>query len=104
MYCEDMDLCRRMADAGWSSVYVPSAVVTHSGGHATQRVPGMMLREHHRSLYRYLSRQYSGPRRAPLRLVLGLGLLARYLLARRVPSLAAGAEPTRSADLLDGAP
>ena len=101
MYCEDMDLCRRLADAGWSSVYVPTAVVTHSGGHATQRVPDMMLREHHRSLYRYLSRQYSAPRYAPLRLLLGAGLLGRYLLARRVPALAAGAEPTRSADLLD---
>lgn len=104
MYCEDMDLCHRLAGAGWSSIYVPSAVVTHHGGHATQRVPDRMLREHHRSLFRYLSRQYSGPRCAPLRAVLGLGLLVRYLLARRVPSLAAGAEPTRSADLLDGTP
>jgi N-acetylglucosaminyl-diphospho-decaprenol L-rhamnosyltransferase len=100
MYCEDMDLCRRMADAGWSSVYVPTAVVTHSGGHATQRMPGRMLREHHRSLYRYLSRQYSAPAQAPLRALLGIGLLARYLMARRVPSMAAGAEPTRSADVL----
>ena len=102
MYCEDMDLCHRLAAAGWSSVYVPSAVVTHHGGHATQRVPDRMLREHHRSLFRYLSRQYSGPTYAPLRALLGVGLLLRYLLARRVPSLAAGAEPTRSADLLDG--
>ena len=102
MYCEDMDLCWRMADAGWRSVYVPTAVVMHSGGHATQRVPGMMLREHHRSLFRYLSRQYSGPRNAPLRVLLGVGLLVRYLLARRVPALAAGAVPTRSADVLDG--
>jgi N-acetylglucosaminyl-diphospho-decaprenol L-rhamnosyltransferase len=101
MYCEDMDLCRRLAGAGWASVYVPAAVVTHSGGHATQREPGRMLREHHRSLYRYLSRQYRGARLAPLRLVLGAGLLVRYLLARRMPSLAAGAQPTRSADLLD---
>ena len=101
MYCEDMDLCRRLAEAGWSSVYVPSAVITHQGGHATSRAAGPMLREHHRALYRYLSRQYSGPRWAPVRAVLALGLLVRYLLAARVPSMGEGAAPTRSADLLE---
>ncbi len=100
MYCEDMDLCRRLGEAGWASVYVPSAVITHQGGHATSRAAGPMLREHHKALYRYLSRQYSGPRWAPVRLLLGVGLLLRYLLAARVRSVGEGAAPTRSADLL----
>ena len=103
MYCEDMDLCRRLAGAGWSSVYVPSAVVTHQGGQATSRAPGAMLREHHRSLYRYLSRQYSAPVYAPLRLALAAGLLLRYLVAARVRSMGEGAAPTRSAAVLDSA-
>lgn len=101
MYCEDMDLCRRLAEAGWSSVYVPSAVVTHQGGQATSRVAGPMLREHHRSLYRYLSRQYPGPAWTPVRGALAVGLLLRYLLAARVRSVGEGAAPTRSAALLD---
>lgn len=101
MYCEDMDLCRRLSEAGWQSVYVPSAVVTHSGGHATSRQPRRMLAEHHRSLYRYLSRQYAGPAWAPVRLVLALGLLARFLVASLSRSVGEGAAPTRSADLLD---
>jgi N-acetylglucosaminyl-diphospho-decaprenol L-rhamnosyltransferase len=100
MYCEDMDLCRRLGEAGWSSVYVPTSVITHQGGHATSRAAGPMLREHHRALYRYLSRQYAGPAWAPVRLLLGIGLLLRYLLAARMPSVAEGAAPTRSADLL----
>ncbi len=103
MYCEDMDLCRRLGEAGWLNVYVPSAVVTHLGGHATSRRAGRMLAEHHRSLYRYLSRQYEGFAYAPLRLLLGVGLLLRYLLAARVSAVGAGAAPTRSADLLDRA-
>jgi N-acetylglucosaminyl-diphospho-decaprenol L-rhamnosyltransferase len=102
MYCEDMDLCRRLAEAGWSNVYVPSAVITHQGGHATSRSAGPMLREHHRALYRYLSRQYSGPAWAPVRAVLAVGLLLRYLLAARVRSVGEGAAPTRSADVLEG--
>ncbi|MCW2666687.1 MAG: glycosyl transferase family 2 [Frankiales bacterium] len=101
MYCEDMDLCRRLAEAGWQNVYVPAAVVTHLGGHATRRVAGPMLAEHHRALHRYLSRQYAGPAYAPLRLVLALGLFVRYLLARRVTAVSEGAAPTRSADLLE---
>ncbi len=101
MYCEDMDLCRRLGEAGWSSVYVPSAVITHTGGHATSRSAGPMLREHHRALFRYLSRQYSGPAYAPVRAVLGVGLLLRYLLAARVRSVGEGAAPTRSAAVLE---
>ena len=101
MYCEDMDLCRRLGEAGWSSVYVPSAVITHQGGHATSRAAGPMLREHHRALYRYLSRQYDGAAWAPVRALLAVGLLLRYLLAAKVRSLGEGAAPTRSASVLD---
>ena len=104
MYCEDMDLCRRLAEAGWDNVYVPSAVITHVGGHATAARPKAMLREHHRALYTYLSEHYRGPRWAPLRALLGAGLLARYLVAARVRSVGEGAAPTRSADLLEGNP
>ena len=103
MYCEDMDLCRRLWEASWSSVYVPSAVITHQGGHATSRAAGPMLREHHRALFRYLSRQYSGPAYAPVRLVLGVGLLVRYLLAARVRSVGDGAAPTRPGAVLEDA-
>jgi N-acetylglucosaminyl-diphospho-decaprenol L-rhamnosyltransferase len=101
MYCEDMDLCRRLGEAGWANVYAPSAVVTHTGGHATRRSAGPMLAEHHRALYRYLSRQYDAPAQAPVRAVLAAGLLARYLLARRVRSVGEGAAPTRPATLLE---
>ena len=103
MYCEDMDLCRRLGEAGWQSVYVPAAVVTHTGGHATRRVPRAMLLEHHRSLYRYLARQYPGPAYLPVRLLLRLGLTLRAALALRLPALGEGAAPTRSADLLESA-
>jgi N-acetylglucosaminyl-diphospho-decaprenol L-rhamnosyltransferase len=101
MYCEDMDLCRRFAEAGWQNVYVPTAVVTHTGGHATSRAANAMVAEHHRALYRYMSRQYAGPRYALLRPLLAAGLFLRYLLARAVKSVGEGAAPTRSADVLE---
>jgi len=107
MYFEDLDLCRRLAASGWQSVHVPGAVVAHTGGHATQRDPETaraMLAAHHASAYRYLSAQYAGPGWAPLRLVLRVGLAARGLLGRLDPRVGEGAQPTRSADLLDPGP
>ncbi len=101
MYAEDMDLCRRLGEAGYANVHVPSAVITHEGGQATSRAVRPMLREHHRALYRYLSRQYSGPALGPVRGLLAVGLLLRYLLALRVHAVGEGAAPTRSADLLE---
>jgi N-acetylglucosaminyl-diphospho-decaprenol L-rhamnosyltransferase len=100
MYFEDLDLCRRLAAAGWSSVYVPSAVVEHTGAHSTRRNRDAMLRAHHDSAYRYLAGQYAGPRWAPVRLALRLGLAARYRLSLLVPGVGDGARPTRSARVL----
>ena len=101
MYFEDVDLCDRLARAGWTSVYVPSAVVEHTGGHATRREPASMQRAHHTSAYRYLADRYRGLGWAPVRLVLRAGLMARYLLSRVSVKTAEGAAPTRSAELLD---
>ncbi|MDP9116126.1 MAG: glycosyltransferase family 2 protein [Actinomycetota bacterium] len=95
MYFEDLDLGQRFGEAGWQNVYVPSAVVCHTGGHATSRNASVMAAEHHRSAWRYLSRQYRGWRWFPVRLALRVGLLARSVVARRVPRVAAGAEAQR---------
>ncbi|MHB2023804.1 MAG: glycosyltransferase family 2 protein [Mycobacteriales bacterium] len=100
MYCEDMDLCRRLAQAGYRSVYVPSAVVTHTGGHATRLHSVRMLAEHHRSLYRYLSRQYGGPGYLWLRPLLAGGLAVRFLAALGSRRIREGARPNRSARVL----
>ncbi len=73
MFFEDTDLCARLG-AG-SCVYVPTAEVHHEEGQARARHPRWMLREHHRSAFRYLRRQY--PLLTP---VLAVALTARYLL------------------------
>jgi N-acetylglucosaminyl-diphospho-decaprenol L-rhamnosyltransferase len=96
MYFEDLDLGDRLGRAGWQNVYVPSAVVCHTGGHATSRDPGRMAAEHHRSAWRYLSGRYRGWRWLPVRIALRAGLGMRSMLASRVPKIAAGAEPQQS--------
>lgn len=95
MYFEDVDLCERLAKAGWQSIYVPGAIVVHESGQATASVRPAMVREHHRSAYRYLAKKYAGVRYAPLRMVLKAGLSARATLSRAVPMMRAGARLNR---------
>jgi N-acetylglucosaminyl-diphospho-decaprenol L-rhamnosyltransferase len=92
MYFEDLDLGDRFGKAGWQNVYVPSAAVCHTGGHATSRDAARMAAEHHRSAWRYLSGRYRGWKWWPLRVALRIGLIVRAGLARRIPRIAAGAE------------
>lgn len=96
MYFEDVDLGARMTEAGWQNVYVPSAVVTHDGGHATKKSPARMLKAHHDSALTFLSRRYSGWPLAPLRWLLKLGLWIHLHLSTRIGSMAQGAAPTRT--------
>lgn len=77
MYFEDVDLGDRLGRAGWRNLYVPEAVVTHTGAHSTSRVRRTMEKAHHDSAYRYLSRRYSAWYFAPLRLAVRLGLWGR---------------------------
>ncbi|MEJ2871172.1 glycosyltransferase family 2 protein [Actinomycetospora sp. OC33-EN08] len=89
MYFEDVDLGDRLGRAGWLNVYVPDAEVVHTGGHATNAdrpTSSRMLREHHRSAYRFLADRYRGRRWAPLRAGLraALGLRSRWSTRRAV--------------------
>jgi GT2 family glycosyltransferase/glycosyltransferase involved in cell wall biosynthesis len=45
MFSEEVDLCRRMSNAGWRIVYLPEAEITHYGGQSTgQDVPARHIR------------------------------------------------------------
>ncbi len=87
MYFEDVDLGDRLARAGWSSIYVPDARVTHIGGHATATVGDSMVIAHHRSAYRYLADRH----RWPVRFLARIGLGVRQRLALRSARISAGA-------------
>jgi len=83
MYAEDVDLCWRIAKAGWKVLYVPAAEVTHLQGVSTARHPYRMILEHHRSLLRFAERSTTGWRRLLLPLVaLGIGVRAALAWGR----------------------
>jgi N-acetylglucosaminyl-diphospho-decaprenol L-rhamnosyltransferase len=77
MFMEDVDLGRRLGEAGFQSRWVPDASVVHTGGHSWRSDPEPMIRAHHDSVGRYLSVAYPGPLYAPLRGVAKVGLRIR---------------------------
>jgi N-acetylglucosaminyl-diphospho-decaprenol L-rhamnosyltransferase len=104
MYFEDVDLGDRLGRAGWLNVYVPSAEVTHVGGHSTNRYRALMIDAHHSSARRYLSRRYAGPRWAPVRLVLRCGLAARAAATKTIVAVQASRGRDTSATSRDSRP
>ena len=77
-YVEDVDLCRRFADAGWELWFEPRAEAVHAWGGST-RSPTRQLWQHHTNLLRYAQKHQTGWRAATLPLV-AVGLLLRFLL------------------------
>jgi GT2 family glycosyltransferase len=54
MLYNDVDLSKRMSDAGWKTVYVADARVVHRHGASTKQARAKMIPESHRSAFRYL--------------------------------------------------
>ncbi|HMA37145.1 MAG TPA: glycosyltransferase family 2 protein [Chloroflexia bacterium] len=75
MYSEELDLCRRLRQAGWEIAYVPAAVVVHHGGQSSdQNVPERHIR-FQRARLRYFARWHGRGIAAGLRLwIVGLYL------------------------------
>lgn len=90
MYLEDVDLGRRLREAGWRVRYEPAATVVHLQGLSADRRPVRTLVEHHRSSFRYAAKHWRGARRllllpAALLLILrgGLAVLGAAVGGRR---------------------
>ncbi len=59
MYCEDVDLCFRLKEAGWRRVYVPTATITHRIGASSDWAQGASIRRFHASMLRFYLKHYA---------------------------------------------
>jgi N-acetylglucosaminyl-diphospho-decaprenol L-rhamnosyltransferase len=80
MYCEDIDLCRRLRQAGHDLRYEPSAVVVHEGGASAPRPS--LLPVLAASRIRYASKHRSRLYATLERLGIALGALTHIVVAR----------------------
>lgn len=81
MYCEDVDWCYRIWQAGLKVVYLPQAAITHAIGRSTDQVANKMIVRFHRSMLRFyrknMLRHVAWPLRPGAYLLAGAGLTAR---------------------------
>ena len=80
MYCEDIDLCRRIVDGGWELAYEPGALVIHVGGASAPRtalVPVLAA-----SRIRYARKHYGRVRAALERIGVGLEAATHMAVSR----------------------
>lgn len=61
MYCEDVDLCRRIEAGGWSLYYMSEVEILHFGGSASSKAPGAFAVLMTCQSLSQLMRKYYGP-------------------------------------------
>lgn len=86
MYCEEMDWCLRLRDAGWSVFALPTAHITHLEAQSSRQVRWDAFERLWRSRFRFYQKQrvhYSNGFLPRLRLLVRIGVWMRSALARR---------------------
>ncbi len=87
MFSEETDLCRRLAEAGWETWFVPAAVVVHHDSALRAEVPRERIAEEWRSRHRYWRKHHSAAGARAAALLTGTQYAARAGIsaaARRV--------------------
>ena len=82
MYSEEIDLCTRLADAGYRVTYVPEAVVVHEGQASTGVDSPERAVEMSRSRLRYWRRHYRPAHRVAAQVIVAAQFLLLALAAR----------------------
>jgi N-acetylglucosaminyl-diphospho-decaprenol L-rhamnosyltransferase len=92
MYLEDVDLCRRLRDAGWEVAFFPHAAVTHFENTSTADLPERRIYQHARSRIRYARKHHGAAAALAVQ-----GLTAAMYAGRIGASRALGREPSERA-------
>jgi N-acetylglucosaminyl-diphospho-decaprenol L-rhamnosyltransferase len=79
LHCEDLDLCRRLRDAGYAVHYAGSVAVEHGKGGSSRHRPVFVAWHKHRGMWRWFRRFDPAARNPALRGVVWLGLWARFV-------------------------
>ena len=74
MYCEELDWCWRIHQAGWQIYTVPSAEIVHYGGESAKQVPARSVISLWESRARFYRRHYGRWRNALARQIVRLGM------------------------------
>ncbi|MEK6251392.1 MAG: glycosyltransferase family 2 protein [Actinomycetota bacterium] len=91
VYYDECDLCRRLADAGWRTLYVPAARAVHHDQLATDLGAGLpRIVEFHRNRDLYMRKHGSAAAAFAVRLLTAWAYALRVLAALLIPRQPAG--------------
>jgi GT2 family glycosyltransferase len=82
MYCEEVDWCRRIRQAGWDIYYTPDAEIIHHQGASTRQNVSAMLVQLHRSRDRFFQKHDGPVITRTARVIVEFGMLAAARQAR----------------------
>jgi N-acetylglucosaminyl-diphospho-decaprenol L-rhamnosyltransferase len=85
VYSDEVDFARRLRDAGWRSVYVPSAIAVHHEQLSTGAVPQRRIVEMARNRDRYMRKHHSAAGAAAVRWLTAWPYALRALAALVLP-------------------
>jgi GT2 family glycosyltransferase len=91
VYSDEVDLCRRLSDAGWRTLWVPHAEAVHHEQLATGAVPERRIVEFSRNRDLYLRKHHTAATAALVRGLTALAYAERALAALVLP----GRDPRR---------
>jgi GT2 family glycosyltransferase len=91
VYSDEVDFCRRLVDAGWTTLWVPAAEAVHHEQLSTGAVPDRRIVELSRNRDRYMRKHHSAGAALTVRLLTAWAYAVRAAAALVVP----GHEPRR---------
>jgi GT2 family glycosyltransferase len=80
LHCEDLDLCRRVRDAGWHVWLAGDVRVPHGKGGSSRHRPVFVSYHKHRGMWRWFRKFDPAARKPHLAAMVWLGLWAHFLL------------------------
>ncbi len=80
LHCEDLDLCRRVRDAGFEVCYADAIALIHEQGSSSHRRPLFVSRHKHLGMWRYFCKFDPAARNPVLRGIVWCGIWAHYWL------------------------
>lgn len=78
LHAEDLDLCRRVRDAGWRVAIAHDLRVRHAQGSSSRKRPLFVARHKHRGMWRYFRKFDPAASNPLLRAVVWLGVWSHY--------------------------
>jgi GT2 family glycosyltransferase len=80
LHCEDLDLCRRVRDAGWRVLLAGDVRVLHGKGGSSKHRPVFVSYHKHRGMWRWFRKFDPAAHKPHLAAIVWLGIWAHFLL------------------------